>query len=148
MNAAQKQNTQTTKRFTGRASLVLAFFALTRRRARSPVPCHLQVLNNDFLNRAGGHAPYADREDQRRTAARSPIATASRSRSARRSTASGSNPPSDSRLPLTASRKLARIVLGLDSQLLIRRITRSMDKEFLYLKRHLSPEQARGRSSR
>ena len=37
--------------------------------------------------------------------------------------------------------RLARI-LGLDSQLLIRRITRSMDKEFLYLKRHLSPEQA------
>lgn len=32
--------------------------------------------------------------------------------------------------------------LGVDSQLLIRRITRSMDKEFLYLKRHLNPEQA------
>jgi cell division protein FtsI (penicillin-binding protein 3) len=37
--------------------------------------------------------------------------------------------------------KLAR-VLDLDAQLLIRRITRSMDKEFLYLKRHLSPDQA------
>jgi cell division protein FtsI (penicillin-binding protein 3) len=37
--------------------------------------------------------------------------------------------------------QLAR-ALGLDPQLLIRRITRSMDKEFLYLKRHLSPEQA------
>ena len=37
--------------------------------------------------------------------------------------------------------ELARI-LELDSQLLIRRITRSMDKEFLYLKRHLSPDQA------
>jgi cell division protein FtsI (penicillin-binding protein 3) len=36
---------------------------------------------------------------------------------------------------------LAR-VLGVDSQQLIRRVTRSMDKEFLYLKRHLSPEQA------
>ncbi len=32
--------------------------------------------------------------------------------------------------------------LGLDSQLLMRRITRSMDREFLYLKRHLNPEQA------
>jgi cell division protein FtsI (penicillin-binding protein 3) len=32
--------------------------------------------------------------------------------------------------------------LGVDSQLLMRRITRSMDKEFLYLKRHLNPEQA------
>jgi cell division protein FtsI (penicillin-binding protein 3) len=37
--------------------------------------------------------------------------------------------------------QLAR-TLGLDPQLLMRRITRSMDKEFLYLKRHLSPEQA------
>jgi cell division protein FtsI (penicillin-binding protein 3) len=33
-------------------------------------------------------------------------------------------------------------VLGIDSQTLIRRITRSMDKEFVYLKRHLSPEDA------
>ncbi|MDH3613602.1 MAG: penicillin-binding transpeptidase domain-containing protein, partial [Gammaproteobacteria bacterium] len=38
--------------------------------------------------------------------------------------------------------KLARI-LGIESQQLMRRVTRSMDKEFLYLKRHLSPEQAR-----
>ena len=37
--------------------------------------------------------------------------------------------------------QLARI-LGVDSQMLIRRITRSMDKEFLYLKRHLNPAQA------
>ncbi|MCG8371430.1 MAG: penicillin-binding protein 2, partial [Proteobacteria bacterium] len=37
--------------------------------------------------------------------------------------------------------KLAR-VLGVDSQMLMRRITRSMDKEFLYLKRHLNPEKA------
>ncbi|MDX1508268.1 MAG: penicillin-binding transpeptidase domain-containing protein, partial [Woeseiaceae bacterium] len=34
------------------------------------------------------------------------------------------------------------VELGLDPDLLIRRITRSMDKEFLYLKRHLSPERA------
>ena len=32
--------------------------------------------------------------------------------------------------------------LGLDAELLMRRITRSMDKNFLYLKRHISPEQA------
>jgi cell division protein FtsI (penicillin-binding protein 3) len=37
--------------------------------------------------------------------------------------------------------RLAR-TLGVDSQMLMRRITRSMDKEFLYLKRHLNPEQA------
>jgi cell division protein FtsI (penicillin-binding protein 3) len=37
--------------------------------------------------------------------------------------------------------ELAR-VLGIDSQQLIRRVTRSMEKEFLYLRRHLSPEQA------
>ena len=37
--------------------------------------------------------------------------------------------------------QLAR-VLGLNPQLLIRRITRSMDKEFLYLKRHISPDKA------
>lgn len=32
--------------------------------------------------------------------------------------------------------------LGADAQSLARRITRSMDKEFVYLKRHLSPDQA------
>jgi cell division protein FtsI (penicillin-binding protein 3) len=32
--------------------------------------------------------------------------------------------------------------LGIDSQVLMRRITRSMDKEFLYLRRHLGPKQA------
>jgi len=32
--------------------------------------------------------------------------------------------------------------LGIDADLLIRRLTRSMDKEFIYLKRHLSPERA------
>ncbi len=32
--------------------------------------------------------------------------------------------------------------LGLDAAPLMRRITRSMDREFLYLKRHLNPEQA------
>jgi cell division protein FtsI (penicillin-binding protein 3) len=37
--------------------------------------------------------------------------------------------------------QLAR-ALDVDSEVLMRRITRSMDKEFLYLKRHLSPEQA------
>jgi cell division protein FtsI (penicillin-binding protein 3) len=37
--------------------------------------------------------------------------------------------------------QLARI-LGVESQQLMRRVTRSMDKDFLYLKRHLSPEQA------
>ncbi|MDH3352136.1 MAG: penicillin-binding protein 2, partial [Gammaproteobacteria bacterium] len=37
--------------------------------------------------------------------------------------------------------KLARL-LGIEPQQLMRRITRSMDKEFLYLKRHLSPEKA------
>ena len=37
--------------------------------------------------------------------------------------------------------RLAR-VLELDQQTLWRRITRSMDKEFLYLKRHLSPDHA------
>ena len=37
--------------------------------------------------------------------------------------------------------ELAR-ALKLDSQLLMRRVTRSMDKEFLYLRRHLSPDTA------
>lgn len=37
--------------------------------------------------------------------------------------------------------RLARM-LDADPQVLMRRITRSMDKEFVYLKRHLNPEQA------
>ncbi len=38
--------------------------------------------------------------------------------------------------------QLARI-LELDQQTVMRRVTRSMDKEFLYLKRHISPAQAK-----
>jgi len=38
--------------------------------------------------------------------------------------------------------KLAK-TLGLDPQRLMRRITRNMNKEFLYLQRHLSPDQAK-----
>ena len=73
-------------------------------------------------------------------AAPSPIATASRSRSARRSTACGSIPQelndNIDQLP-----KLAK-ALKEDQQQLARRITSNLDREFLYLVRHMPPEEA------
>jgi len=138
MTRGAETKTQTTRRFVGRATLVLVFFALlaTALGARA---VHLQVLNKEFLNQ------QADTRHLR-----------TEKISAHRGTISDRNGeplaistpvdsvwanPGELAPAVDSVPKLARI-LGLDSQLLIRRITRSMDKEFLYLKRHLSPDQA------
>ena len=138
MTRGAETKIRTTKRFVGRATLVLVFFALiaTALGARA---VHLQVLNKEFLNH------QADTRHLR-----------TEKISAHRGTISDRNgEPLAISTPVDSvwanPRELARAVdsvpklagiLGLDSQLLIRRITRSMDKEFLYLKRHLSPDQA------
>jgi len=138
MKRGAETKTQTTKRFVGRATLILVFFSLvaTALLARA---VHLQVLNKEFLNQ------QADIRHLRREKI-----------SAHRGTITDRNGeplaistpvdsvwanPKELAPAVDSVPKLARI-LNLDSQLLIRRITRSMDKEFLYLKRHLSPDQA------
>ena len=138
MTRGAETKTQTTKRFVGRVTLVLVFFSLIAG-ALAARAVHLQVLNKEFLNqqadtrhlrreRISAHrGAITDRNDE-------PLAISTPVDSI------WANPkelaPAVDEVP-----RLAR-ALGLDPQLLMRRITRSMDKEFLYLKRHLNPEQA------
>ena len=126
------------RRFKGRVTLVLAFFALVASMLVARA-VHLQVLDKEFLNR---QADTRHLRTERISAHRGTITD-------RHGEPLAISTPVDSiwanpkefaaavdRIP-----ELAR-ALGVDSQMLIRRVTRSMDKEFLYLKRHLSPEQA------
>ena len=138
MTRGAETKTQTTKRFVGRVTLVLVFFSLIAG-ALAARAVHLQVLNKEFLNqqadtrhlrreRISAHrGAITDRNDE-------PLAISTPVDSI------WANPkelaPAVDEVP-----RLAR-ALGLDPQFLMRRITRSMDKEFLYLKRHLNPEQA------
>ena len=127
------------QRFTGRVTLVTALFAVV---AASLVgrAVYLQVLDKDFLN----HQADARHLRTEKISAHRGTITDRNGEPLAISTPVDSiwaNPkefaPAVDNIP-----QLARI-LGVDSQVLMRRITRSMDKEFLYLKRHLSPEQAR-----
>ena len=134
--AATKQ--QTARRFAGRLTLVGVFFSLL---AVSLVAraVHLQVFNKDFLNQ---QADTRHLRTERITAHRGTITDRNGEPLAISTPVDSiwANPkelaPAVDRVP-----QLARL-LGIDPQQLIRRVTRSMDKEFLYLKRHLSPEQA------
>ncbi|MGB5630726.1 MAG: penicillin-binding transpeptidase domain-containing protein [Woeseiaceae bacterium] len=119
-------------------TLVTAFFAVL---ASSLVAraVYLQVLDKDFLNQ---QADTRHLRTEKISAHRGTI-TDRNGEPLAISTPVDSiwvNPkqfaPAVDNVPL-----LAR-ALGVDSQALMSRITRSMDKEFLYLKRHLSPERA------
>jgi cell division protein FtsI (penicillin-binding protein 3) len=138
MSRGAETKQQTARRFTGRVSLVIAFFVLA---ALSLVAraVHLQVFNKDFLNQ---QADTRHLRTEKISAHRGSIMD-------RNGDPLAISTPVDSvwanpkELAAAVERvpELARS-LGLDPELLMRRITRSMDKEFLYLKRHLSPDQA------
>jgi cell division protein FtsI (penicillin-binding protein 3) len=100
---------------------------------------HLQVLNKDFLNQ---QADSRHLRTEKISAHRGSI-TDRHGEPLAISTPVDSvwANPQELAAAVDDMPKLAAL-LGLDSQLLMRRITRSMDKEFLYLKRHLSPPQA------
>ena len=129
---------QTARRFVGRATLVGVFFVLvaTSLLARA---VHLQVLNKDFLNQ---QADTRHLRTERISAHRGTITDRNGEPLAISTPVDSiwANPkelaPAVDSVP-----QLARI-LGIEPQQLMRRVTRSMDKDFLYLKRHLSPEQA------
>lgn len=138
MKRGAETKQQTARRFVGRVTLVSVFFTVL---AISLVAraVHLQVLNTEFLNQqadtrhlrtetiSAHRGTITDRHGE-------PLAISTPVDSV------WANPkelaPAVDSVP-----QLAR-TLGLDSQLLIRRITRSMDKEFIYLKRGLSPDKA------
>jgi cell division protein FtsI (penicillin-binding protein 3) len=127
---------QSVRRFVGRATLVLVFFAVaaTSLVARA---VYLQVLSKDFLNQ---QADTRHLRTEKITAHRGTI-TDRNGEPLAISTPVDSIWANPKKLAAAIDKvpKLAQ-VLNLDAQTLIRRITRSMDKEFLYLKRHLSPD--------
>lgn len=138
MRRGAETREQAHARFVARSAFVAAFFALgaTALVARS---VHLQVLNREFLN---SQADARHLRIEKISAHRGAI-TDRNGEPLAISTPVDSvwvNPqelaPATDRVPQLAQ------ALGLDASPLMRRITRSMDREFLYLKRHLNPEQA------
>jgi len=138
MTRGAETKQKTARRFVGRVTLVMAFFALV---ASSLVAraVYLQVLDKDFLNQ------QADTRHLR-----------TESISAHRGTIFDRNgeplaisTPVDSiwvnpNQFASAIDKIPQLAkaLNLKEETMLRRITRSMDKEFLYLKRHLNPSDA------
>lgn len=138
MSRGAETKQQTARRFTGRVALVVVFFAAM---AASLVAraVHLQVFNKDFLNR---QADTRHLRTERITAHRGSIMD-------RNGEPLAISTPVDSvwanpkELAAAVDRvpELARS-LNLESESLMRRVTSSLDKEFLYLRRHLAPDQA------
>ncbi len=138
MSRSAKKKLQTTGKFTGRLSLVIAFFALAAV-ALVARAVQLQVVNKDFLNR---QADTRHLRTEKISAHRGAI-TDRNGEPLAISTPVDSIWANPQELSSAVDRvpELARILQG-DPDQLMRRITRSMDKEFLYLKRHLSPQTA------
>ena len=135
MSCGAETKKKTARRFAGRVTLVGVFFALaaTSLLARA---VHLQVLSKDFLNQ---QADSRHLRTEKITAHRGSITD-------RNGEPLAISTPVDSvwanpRELASAVDEMPRLAkaLGIDSQQLMRRVTRSMDKEFIYLKRHLSP---------
>ncbi|HSD70732.1 MAG TPA: penicillin-binding transpeptidase domain-containing protein [Woeseiaceae bacterium] len=138
MTRGAETKEQTARRFVGRAMLVMAFFVVAASSLLARA-VQLQVLNKDFLNQ---QADSRHLRTERISAHRGSI-TDRNGEPLAISTPVDSVWANPKELASAVDRvpELAK-TLKLDSQLLMRRITQSMDKEFLYLKRHLSPEQA------
>ena len=127
MTRGAETKSQTARRFVGRVSLVLVFFGLV---AMSLIAraVHLQVLDTDFLNQ---QADTRHLRTEKISAHRGTITDRNGEPLAISTPVDSiwANPkelaPAVDRVPKLAA------MLGLDADLLIRRITRSMDKEFL-----------------
>lgn len=138
MRRGAETKEQTTQRFVTRATLVALFFSLMAVSLAARA-VHLQVFNRDFLNKEGDtrhlrtekilahRGTITDRNGE-------PLAISTPVDSIWAN-------PKELAPAVDAVPRLAR-ALDVDPQMLMRRITRSMDKEFVYLKRHLSPEKA------
>ena len=138
MTRGAETKSQTARRFAGRLTLVSACFGLVAV-ALVTRAVQLQVLDKDFLNE---QADTRHLRTEKISAHRGTI-TDRNGEPLAISTPVDSVWANPKELAAAVDRvpELA-VKLGLDPDLLIRRITRSMDKEFLYLKRHLSPERA------
>ncbi len=138
MNRGAETKQQTSRRFTGRVTLVVAFFVLTAVSLFARA-VQLQVFTKDFLNQ---QADTRHLRTEKISAHRGSI-TDRNGEPLAISTPVDSVWANPKEIAAAVDRvpELARS-LDLDSELLMRRITRSMDKNFLYLKRHISPDQA------
>ncbi len=138
MSQGAQTKQETARRFVGRVTLIIAFFVLASSSLIARA-VYLQVLDKDFLNR---QADTRHLHTEKITAHRGMI-TDRNGEPLAISTPVDSvwANPEELAAAVDSVPKLAR-ALDLDSALLMRRITRSMDKEFLYLKRHLSPQEA------
>jgi len=138
MTRGAETKTQTAKRFVGRVTLVSVFFGLA---AISLVAraVHLQVFNTEFLTQ---QADTRHLRTESITAHRGTI-TDRNGEPLAISTPVDSVWANPKELALAEDKipALAR-ALGLDEQTLIRQITFSMNKDFVYLRRHLSPDKA------
>ena len=138
MTRGAETKQKTARRFVGRVTLVTVFFAIVASSLAARA-VYLQVLDKDFLNQ---QADTRHLRTEKISAHRGTISDRNGEPLAISTPVDSiwANPkqfaPAVDSIP-----KLAR-ALGIDSQMLMRRVTRSMDKEFLYLKRHLSPEEA------
>lgn len=138
MKRGAETKQQTARRFVGRVSLVTAIFALV---ASSLVAraVHLQVLDKDFLNQ---QADTRHLRTETITAHRGTIFD-------RNGEPLAISTPVDSIWVnpgqfASAMEKIPELAKALEvpAETLMRRISRSMGKEFLYLKRHLNPSAA------
>lgn len=138
MSRGAEAKRQTARRFTGRVSLVIAFFVLCAASLLARA-VQLQVFTKDFLNeqadtrhlrteKISAHRGSITDRNGEPLAISTPVDTVWAN-------------PKELAAAVDRVPELAR-TLELDPELLMRRITRSMDKEFLYLKRHISPEKA------
>jgi cell division protein FtsI (penicillin-binding protein 3) len=138
MTRGAETKNQTARRFVGRVTLVSVFFALI---AISLVAraVHLQVFNTEFLNQ---QADSRHLRIEQITAHRGTI-TDRNGEPLAISTPVDSVWANPKELALAEDKmpQLAR-VLGLDEQSLIRQMTFSMNRDFVYLRRHLSPDKA------
>jgi hypothetical protein len=138
MTRGAETKQKTARRFVGRVTLVTVFFGIVASSLAARA-VYLQVLDKDFLNQ---QADTRHLRTEKISAHRGTISDRNGEPLAISTPVDSiwANPkqfaPAVDSIP-----KLAR-ALGIDSQMLMRRVTRSMDKEFLYLKRHLSPEEA------
>ena len=139
MSRGAETKQKTARRFVGRVAMVGVFFMLAAGSLLARA-VHLQVLNKDFLNQ---QADSRHLRTEKITAHRGSIVD-------RNGEPLAISTPVDSiwanpKELAAAVDDVPRLaaVLGRDYQSLMRSITRSMDKEFLYLKRHLSPTDAR-----
>ena len=139
MSRGAKTKQQASRTFTGRVSLVIVFFAFAAS-ALVARAVHLQVFNKDFLNH---QADSRHLRTEKISAHRGSI-TDRHGEPLAISTPVDSvwANPKELATAVDSVPALAR-ALDVDADQLMRRITRSMGKEFVYLRRHLSPQKAK-----